>query len=257
MEDSKHLERVKSFFSQQAPRYHSERYEGNSFINHCYRQRRKLTLDLIPENPGTSLDIGCGPGEYLEAFYNMGWEVSGCDLCPEMVSLAKSNTSHLSQLPKICEASVGSLPYKDQTFDLITVIGVLNYVADIEKALSEVARVLKTSGVLILQVAFPDHLYQTLHERYLPDLKDALGLSSSPSSRIPLSKPIFPAQLRDSLNNNGFCSGHVLHYGFYIPFMHRFLSQSAMLLSDMMQSLPFLQNIPYLSSGTLIKTRKV
>jgi 2-polyprenyl-3-methyl-5-hydroxy-6-metoxy-1,4-benzoquinol methylase len=58
--------------------------------NACYD--RPNTLGLMPEVAGKSiLDAACGPGKYAEILLSQGASVTGFDISPRMVELAKAN----------------------------------------------------------------------------------------------------------------------------------------------------------------------
>jgi SAM-dependent methyltransferase len=100
------------------------------------------------------LDIGCGSG--VDAIFTAmitgpSGKVVGIDLTPEMLKRAKENLS-LTELKNITfeEAGADNLPFADQNFDVVISNGALNLVPDKSMALSEVFRVLKPGGRLML-----------------------------------------------------------------------------------------------------------
>ena len=100
------------------------------------------------------LDIGCGAGvDTIIAGMMAGPEgnVIGIDMVPEMLETANRN---LREVPmgnvSFQQASAERLPFPDDTFDVVISNGVLNLVPDKRKALSEVFRVLKSKGRLMI-----------------------------------------------------------------------------------------------------------
>ena len=102
----------------------------------------------------TVLDIGCGTGvDTLIAAIMVGPEgkVVGIDMVPEMLERAMKNLNEtiLSNVT-FQPASAENLPFPDESFDVVISNGVFNLIPDKVKALSEVLRVLKRSGRLMI-----------------------------------------------------------------------------------------------------------
>ncbi len=112
-----------------------------------------FTLGPIQEGE-TVLDIGCGTGvDTLIAAIMVGPEgkVVGIDMVPEMLERAMKNLNEtiLSNIT-FQPASAENLPFPDESFDVVISNGVFNLIPDKVKALSEVLRVLKRSGRLMI-----------------------------------------------------------------------------------------------------------
>ncbi len=93
------------------------------------------------------LDAGCGTGLLLKKISPFG-QVYGVDNHQEAIALSRKRG-----LKNVRLASVSSLPFKPETFDLITCIDVLYHkdISSDRKVLKEFYRVLKPGGVLILK----------------------------------------------------------------------------------------------------------
>jgi SAM-dependent methyltransferase len=91
------------------------------------------------------LDVGCGTGRHL-ALFDGSNELHGLDLSESM--LAEAAVKNPSA--KFCSGSADSLPYPDGTFDVVMSSRVLQHLKDQKKAVSEMARVLKPGGRLVL-----------------------------------------------------------------------------------------------------------
>ena len=95
---------------------------------------------------GTVLDIGCGLGwgaNYLSIPSN---EVIGIDIDGDAVKLAKSSFG----IPSFLQADSVKLPFKDQCFDTVSAIEVIEHLDHQSSFMKEVIRVLKPYGILIL-----------------------------------------------------------------------------------------------------------
>ncbi|MBR1524457.1 MAG: class I SAM-dependent methyltransferase [Lachnospiraceae bacterium] len=102
----------------------------------------------IPDT-GDILDIGCGGGynikRLLEA--SAGANVAGIDISEESVRKArKINKTEFGKRCSIYKGSVGSLPFDDESFDLITAFETVFFWPDLKSNLHEVLRVVKPEG---------------------------------------------------------------------------------------------------------------
>ena len=109
----------------------------------------ELLLDLLPEE-GKVLSIGCGIGVHEAALRERmpGIQLTCSDLQDEMLRSAPSDL-HLVQ------ADMADLPFPDGTFDAVYEITALVFVKDPEKALFEMARVIRPGGSMVLLTLNP------------------------------------------------------------------------------------------------------
>jgi len=98
------------------------------------------------------LDVGCGAGTDLVRFAKGGALVSGVDISPSAVALARQNFSQQDLEADLREADGEHLPYADGTFDLVFAHGVVQYTPDSRALVEECRRVLKPGGDAIFQV---------------------------------------------------------------------------------------------------------
>ena len=92
------------------------------------------------------LDVGCGQGIDLARYALAGAHVTGIDLTPRHVVLARKHLAALGQAGTVFVADAEALPFGDRTFDRVSSNGVLHHTPDISAALSEIRRVLKHGG---------------------------------------------------------------------------------------------------------------
>ena len=95
------------------------------------------------------LDIGCGGGFLAEQFAALGCHVTGVD--PSPVSIGAAHAHALGRGLRI-DYQVGAgeeLPVPDAAFDLAYCCDVLEHVSDVDRVISETARVLRPGGLYL------------------------------------------------------------------------------------------------------------
>ena len=97
----------------------------------------------------TVLDVGCGTGIHLKLYQRAGCIVSGIDLSPAMLHVARDR---LGDNANLCLGDASSMPYKDHTFDLIIMSTVLHEMPSGIRAavISESKRTCKEAGRILL-----------------------------------------------------------------------------------------------------------
>jgi SAM-dependent methyltransferase len=91
------------------------------------------------------LDIGSSVGCVIEAALKRGWGAMGADLSASAVQFCRDRN-----LPCLLFDGA-SLPFDDESFDVITSWHVIEHVADVEATLAEWLRVLRPGGVMALE----------------------------------------------------------------------------------------------------------
>lgn len=102
----------------------------------------------IPEN-ARILELGCGTGllwsENLPRIPH-GWRITLSDASPGMVREAEEGLRHTALGFTFAEVNAVSIPYDNDTFDSVIANHMLYHVPDLDRALSEIRRVLKPGG---------------------------------------------------------------------------------------------------------------
>jgi 2-polyprenyl-3-methyl-5-hydroxy-6-metoxy-1,4-benzoquinol methylase len=118
------------------------------------KQRKKMRyLGMKQLSPGRMLEIGCGRGERLAHFRDLGWEVTGQEVDTKAVAHVKA----MRGLDVLC-GELTSLGLKSEQFDIIIMSHVLEHVPNIKQMLSECFRLLKCGGRLIITTPNADSL---------------------------------------------------------------------------------------------------
>jgi ubiquinone/menaquinone biosynthesis C-methylase UbiE len=110
------------------------------------RERHKLAFDWLPAGCQRVLDGGCAFGSGTAPLAAKAAHVCGCDPNPELIARARESYPTLSF--EAC--SLEKTPYANESFDAVTLIDVLEHVADEQATLNELFRVLKPGGCLII-----------------------------------------------------------------------------------------------------------
>jgi ubiquinone/menaquinone biosynthesis C-methylase UbiE len=131
---------------------------------------RELVFEAVAEvEPQKVLEVGSGEGELAERVQrDLGCEVVAIDQSERMVELTRARGVD-ARVADVCE-----LPFEDESFDVAVAAWMLYHVADVDRALRELARVLRPGGRLVAVTNATDHLHEMLSlaglERAFDDL---------------------------------------------------------------------------------------
>lgn len=101
------------------------------------------------------LDLGCGSGNHMLYLAKQGFEVYGIDIAEEGIEIAKERFKKGGLRGSFKLGSIHkNLPYKDNFFDAIVSLRVLNHgrIEEIRKTIREIERVLKPQGLIFITV---------------------------------------------------------------------------------------------------------
>ena len=100
------------------------------------------------DEPLTVLDVGCGQGVDLYEFASRGAEVTGIDLTPRHVELARAHLEAMQLEATVVEGDIEQMPFADCSFDRVVSNGVLHHTPGIDAALRECVRVTRPNGTV-------------------------------------------------------------------------------------------------------------
>jgi SAM-dependent methyltransferase len=119
---------------------------------------RPATLALAGEVTGRRiLDAGCGSGPLFAMLRNRGAIMTGIDSSAEMLGQARQRLGADADL-RVADVTE-PLPFADESFDDVIASLVLHYLQDWGPPLTEMRRVLRTGGRLIVSVFHPTNDY--------------------------------------------------------------------------------------------------
>jgi arsenite methyltransferase len=166
-------------------------------LNRGNRWAVASAVDLSAATRGeAAADIGFGGGVGLSLLLNRVGDsgvVHGVDISADMLARARSGYSAAVRAGRLVltEGSLTDLPLDDSSLDVAITVNTLYFVADLHRAFTEVFRVLRPGGRLVVGVVDPD-----LQGR-LPGIRDAV-----------LIRPI--AEIGAAIENAGF--DHAEHH---------------------------------------------
>jgi ubiquinone/menaquinone biosynthesis C-methylase UbiE len=109
----------------------------------------------FPVTPGArTLDLGCGWGRVLKPVMDRGADAVGIDISENMLNLAKNHLHNNNLTPLLVRGDGTRLPFRDESFDLVYTLLVLQHLSKKNGALllNEIARILKPGGAAYIRV---------------------------------------------------------------------------------------------------------
>jgi demethylmenaquinone methyltransferase / 2-methoxy-6-polyprenyl-1,4-benzoquinol methylase len=145
------------------------------------------------------LDIGCGTADLSLCFSRLG-PVVGCDFCQPMLQVGTQKIARVNHRQPVflLGADALALPFADASFDIVVSAFVLRNLADIDRGLREMRRVLRPGGVMgVLEFGMPTiPILGTLYRWYflfvLPRLGRLISGVKGPYGYLPESVQAFP-----------------------------------------------------------------
>ncbi|HML04043.1 MAG TPA: class I SAM-dependent methyltransferase [Candidatus Bathyarchaeia archaeon] len=131
-----------------APTYDEEK-------NPLIALEENITLDLIGNvRNKRALDVGCGTGRYCELLAKKGAKMVGIDPSSKMLEIAKRKIAPDSRFElRLGRMENTGLP--DRYFDVVVCALVVGHLPDLEPAIREVSRIIKTKGRLVVSDMHP------------------------------------------------------------------------------------------------------
>jgi demethylmenaquinone methyltransferase / 2-methoxy-6-polyprenyl-1,4-benzoquinol methylase len=195
--------RVREMFKRIAPRYDLLNHLLSLDIDKLWRRRVARRFSAILRDPNARvLDLCCGTGDLAFAFRReapQGAGIIGSDFVPEMLVRARAKAAATKASVEFIEADALRLPFVDESFDFVSCAFGFRNLANYERGLQEILRVVKPGGaVAILEFAEPSGrafgaLYRFYFRRILPLLGGMISGSASAYTYLPSSVSAFPS----------------------------------------------------------------
>jgi SAM-dependent methyltransferase len=146
----------------------------------AYWYYRSRFFDLIPPPGGVTVDVGCGEGRLTRDLAERGYQVTGVEPSPSLLKAAREAHPDGNYLP----GEATSLPFPDESVDLLVSYNMLMDVDDLNGALSEFRKVLKPGGKAAICITHPvaDSVGFDREDPEAPFVIDASYLRTQPFS---------------------------------------------------------------------------
>ncbi|MAY02265.1 MAG: SAM-dependent methyltransferase [Gammaproteobacteria bacterium] len=148
--EARDLEEIKDFYDSV---YYRDRH-----IRPPRRHEVNLAKQMQVNRASRVLDVACGTGEWLLACQQLGAKVAGVDLSEKAIEICKEQMSAGEFYAQAAE----SLPFAENSFDLVTCLGSLEHFVNPVQALTEMRRVATDQARFILLVPNADFLTRKL-----------------------------------------------------------------------------------------------
>ncbi|MBU1074841.1 class I SAM-dependent methyltransferase [Patescibacteria group bacterium] len=134
-------EKTEDYYNKYGTWYDNERIEG------YYEMINKREVEIVKKyGEGKDvLEVGCGTGIILNEVNKFAGAANGIDLSPGMLERAKEKGLNVQV------ANAKSIPFDDNTFDVVYSFKVLAHIPEIEETIKETTRVVKDNGTLVLE----------------------------------------------------------------------------------------------------------
>lgn len=186
-------------------------YDAATPLGAFYRDRLERIAGLLDGLDGAVLDAGCGTGQmirFLHATRPDRFVLTGLDRSASMIEVARQLVDDTADA-RLVVGRVEEMPFADAIFDVVLAMGSLEYVADLDQALAEIARVLRSGGRAVVTMGNPWSPYRLWDSIVWSRVRRRRGLPESPVVRR-----LGERELRLALRRAGLTPASAIHYGF-------------------------------------------
>lgn len=140
--------------------------EGPSYIARVYESQRNLWLNYFAdklneieklEPVGRILDIGCGPGYFVEVAARRGWEAYGLETSSQQAEYARTILGL-----DVMDRTLEQAGFPPGYFDVVTMYSVIEHVPDPRALLENVHTVLREGGLVVVKTPNQDSVISRL-----------------------------------------------------------------------------------------------
>lgn len=135
--------------------FYNNIWRDPEFVKIHLMPKINFVLDIARQKGGTVLELGCGYGYLTLELARNGLNVTGVDLSPASIDIAKKFAGenkfkkNFGSLTYLCD-DIMSMDISENKFDTIIFFGTLHHIGDINELLFKVWRALKSEGNLIV-----------------------------------------------------------------------------------------------------------
>ena len=113
---------------------------------------------LLAQNPGRALDVGCGTGRLLLPLLKAGFEIDGVDISPDLLDICRENAEREGLKPRLFQQAMQELDLPDRYQSILVPCDAFYLVVDRAEAIETLNRFyshLKPGGMLAFNLPSP------------------------------------------------------------------------------------------------------
>lgn len=135
------------------------------------KTNRLLSQFGFVKNNSAVLDLGVGTGQSIKSFTNKNCKIYAVDISNKMLRIVRKKYPEAKTFKYDISKGLSGLRLKDNFFDVVIAVGVLEFVKNIRKIIKEVDKLLKNNGYFIFtyEILLPEHKLQKLKVQYNAD----------------------------------------------------------------------------------------
>ena len=134
------------YYTQKANYSYRDERKSWHFDNYVWQARLRNIARFIPA-PANFLDVGCAFGGFVAAAQQAGYQAQGLDISEYAIAHAKKQGLPIQQ------GDLSNNTLADESFDVITMIEVLEHLPEPQKVLKHITRLLRPGGLALIQTA--------------------------------------------------------------------------------------------------------
>ncbi|MGE0564818.1 MAG: class I SAM-dependent methyltransferase [Pseudolabrys sp.] len=147
--------------------------------------------------PGARVvDLGCGSGVFTDVLHKRGFDSTGVDLSPRLVSVARRSHPDI----EFIEGDVERLPFPDASFDGVLLSGLVHHLPDRSRCAAEVFRILKPGGHFVAFDPNRRNPFMYLYRDRTSPFYSSVGVT-------PNERPVLAEELAAAFRKAGFATG--------------------------------------------------